>query len=99
MLSGPPQNSRAVRRLTMIAHEAARPVDDRAHLGLAGRRRGELARVEVDEEGEHLRVARARFGQPPQAVAGDVVGLHESDTTPAAHRVPARGAAPTSLVR
>ena len=73
--------------LGLLADEAPGAVEDRAHLGAPRRRRGELARVEVEEEGEHLRVADAGFGQPAQAITGDVVGLHECDTTPAAHWV------------
>jgi hypothetical protein len=79
--------------LGLLAHEAPGAVEQRADLGAAGRRRRELARVEVEEEGEDLRAADVDFGEPAQAIPGDVVGLHESDTTPAAHRV-RRGRAP-----
>jgi hypothetical protein len=78
-----------VEALGLLLHESPGAIEEGADLGAAGRRRGELPRVEVEEQGEHLRAPHVGLGEPAQAVAGDVVGLHESDTTPAAHRVDA----------
>jgi hypothetical protein len=71
-----------VQRL-VLAYEARGAIEDRAHFGATRGRRGELARVEIEEERDDLALAGARSGQPPKAFARDVIGLHARGATPA----------------
>ena len=50
--------------------------DDGVDLGRARRGGGELARVEVEEDGEDQAALGAQLGQPAQAPARDRVGCH-----------------------
>ena len=51
--------------------------EDRGDRRRSGRRRGELGRIEVQEDGQDAAALRLDVGEPAQLVAGDRVGCHE----------------------
>jgi hypothetical protein len=73
---GTQRRLRAVAEPVVVAHPAGCSVQARAHLGAAGRRGREFARIEVDEERKDLCVASADHREAAQALGSDVVGLH-----------------------
>jgi hypothetical protein len=65
-----------VGEVLLLTHESGGAVQQGPHLGGPSRGRGELPGVEIEEEGEHLGIADGGLGEPAQALAGEVVGLH-----------------------
>ena len=83
-------------RLALVVLERLDLVDlvrrrghDRVDLGRARGGRGELARVEVEEDREDQAALGAQLGQPAQAPARDRVGCHRREL-PRAQRRPNR---------
>ena len=73
---GAQRGARLVVERLVLADQARRAIEDRADLGAARRGGRELARVEAEEEREHLGLAGADAREAAQALVGDVVGLH-----------------------